>query len=105
MIRRPPRSTLFPYTTLFRSVAVLHRRLEPAAEPAVLVVQIEDDEGVGVSLRVPQSRGELGVAHGEIGDDLAQSAAARGDRPLPVGVSGEHGGDVDGDRHITTSGK
>src|SRR5256885_9281762 len=26
MIRRPPRSTLFPYTTLFRS---LHRRLGP----------------------------------------------------------------------------
>src|SRR5438045_9793807 len=25
MIRRPPRSTLFPYTTLFRSVAVLRR--------------------------------------------------------------------------------
>src|SRR2546430_12438991 len=26
MIRRPPRSTLFPYTTLFRSVSVLPRR-------------------------------------------------------------------------------
>src|SRR2546422_3469766 len=26
MIRRPPRSTLFPYTTLFRSAAVLRRR-------------------------------------------------------------------------------
>src|SRR5436190_14860007 len=25
MIRRPPRSTLFPYTTLFRSVAFLER--------------------------------------------------------------------------------
>src|SRR3712207_9391057 len=25
MIRRPPRSTLFPYTTLFRSVAVVER--------------------------------------------------------------------------------
>src|SRR2546429_7159493 len=25
MIRRPPRSTLFPYTTLFRSRRVLHR--------------------------------------------------------------------------------
>src|SRR2546430_8816894 len=25
MIRRPPRSTLFPYTTLFRSVVVLER--------------------------------------------------------------------------------
>src|SRR2546430_8312478 len=24
MIRRPPRSTLFPYTTLFRSVVLLH---------------------------------------------------------------------------------
>src|SRR2546422_7222107 len=28
MIRRPPRSTLFPYTTLFRSLAVL-TELEP----------------------------------------------------------------------------
>src|SRR5260370_24850661 len=27
MIRRPPRSTLFPYTTLFRSFAVRARRL------------------------------------------------------------------------------
>src|SRR5258707_8327046 len=26
MIRRPPRSTLFPYTTLFRSVAVVEER-------------------------------------------------------------------------------
>src|SRR3712207_7882570 len=25
MIRRPPRSTLFPYTTLFRSLGVIHR--------------------------------------------------------------------------------
>src|SRR5256886_14394860 len=26
MIRRPPRSTLFPYTTLFRSVTILNMR-------------------------------------------------------------------------------
>src|SRR5688572_31652509 len=34
MIRRPPRSTLFPYTTLFRSVKVvlLGNRLERRAE-------------------------------------------------------------------------
>src|SRR5690349_23964829 len=31
MIRRPPRSTLFPYTTLFRSVAALVLALAPAA--------------------------------------------------------------------------
>src|SRR2546426_5141397 len=29
MIRRPPRSTLFPYTTLFRSRAALPRRRVP----------------------------------------------------------------------------
>src|SRR5260370_30305698 len=29
MIRRPPRSTLFPYTTLFRSCKDEHRQLEP----------------------------------------------------------------------------
>src|SRR5688572_30958436 len=28
MIRRPPRSTLFPYTTLFRSLLMAHRRTE-----------------------------------------------------------------------------
>src|SRR3712207_8442104 len=28
MIRRPPRSTLFPYTTLFRSLAVAHGACE-----------------------------------------------------------------------------
>src|SRR3712207_8779274 len=30
MIRRPPRSTLFPYTTLFRSEPALYERVEPA---------------------------------------------------------------------------
>src|SRR5258708_8355045 len=30
MIRRPPRSTLFPYTTLFRSGSAVDRRGEPS---------------------------------------------------------------------------
>src|SRR5256885_3711389 len=34
MIRRPPRSTLFPYTTLFRSAAEENRRTSPAADVA-----------------------------------------------------------------------
>src|SRR6478735_8195846 len=34
MIRRPPRSTLFPYTTLFRSCRPdLHHRLAPGERP------------------------------------------------------------------------
>src|SRR5258707_13955478 len=35
MIRRPPRSTLFPYTTLFRSQTSLNPALQRAAEAAV----------------------------------------------------------------------
>src|SRR3712207_7668207 len=38
MIRRPPRSTLFPYTTLFRSSA-------PAASSAVAVIVFIDEPG------------------------------------------------------------
>src|SRR5438105_10780167 len=41
MIRRPPRSTLFPYTTLFRSRSAFARRIYPAA----------------FSQRLPSSRG------------------------------------------------
>src|SRR5258708_18730305 len=38
MIRRPPRSTLFPYTTLFRSIAdVRATSLEAAPVPCVFV--------------------------------------------------------------------
>src|SRR3712207_9102393 len=37
MIRRPPRSTLFPYTTLFRSERVRVRLAGPAALPVAAV--------------------------------------------------------------------
>src|SRR5688572_31089777 len=43
MIRRPPRSTLFPYTTLFRSPAAGHalaRRMFPVACSRVRVVVV-----------------------------------------------------------------
>src|SRR3712207_6941681 len=35
MIRRPPRYTLFPYTTLFRSGRLVQAVLEPLAHPRV----------------------------------------------------------------------
>src|SRR2546430_9141841 len=45
MIRRPPRSTLFPYTTLFRSEAALDQRVDrergvPHGGRAGLVVEL-----------------------------------------------------------------
>src|SRR3712207_8109491 len=42
MIRRPPRSTLFPYTTLFRS---------KRSVPISLVQRCPDDEGVTIGPR------------------------------------------------------
>src|SRR2546430_4042189 len=38
MIRRPPRSTLFPYTTLFRS----RRRMAETAERSYRIIRAED---------------------------------------------------------------
>src|SRR3712207_9225603 len=45
MIRRPPRSTLFPYTTLFRSMQVVDRPLAAEPGPGQVVVR---PEAVGV---------------------------------------------------------
>src|SRR2546426_4335450 len=39
MIRRPPRSTLFPYTTLFRSFLVREDLVLPAVAPAAVAVR------------------------------------------------------------------
>src|SRR3712207_6861664 len=53
MIRRPPRSTLFPYTTLFRSVM-----LSPNAPPFMLLLP---SEPVRVSFLEEPSRFSIAV--------------------------------------------
>src|SRR3989449_7138357 len=72
MIRRPPRSTLFPYTTLFRSHDHVGR-----AEPAELLVrqhqraldrleQREDDVAIGVVEEIDRKSTRLNSSHGYI---------------------------------------
>src|SRR2546430_13626637 len=65
MIRRPPRSTLFPYTTLFRShflgevleIAVEHRQRRRAVEEGLVGL---------VRARIPRAQAEAGkVQHAE----------------------------------------
>src|SRR5256886_15224037 len=46
MIRRPPRSTLFPYTTLFRSLGGGNRRW-PVCEPRAYTVSGEPEPEYG----------------------------------------------------------
>src|SRR5689334_23792451 len=71
MIRRPPRSTLFPYTTLFRSVAVHHEGRE-------------DQRG----------------GHGERADRLHVGAAGRQPQAGRLGRSEEHTSELQSQFHL-----
>src|SRR3712207_9194688 len=65
MIRRPPRSTLFPYTTLFRSEAAgEHRREEDLGVDAVLVLFTQALLGIAR----PLGRRAVGVVVGGAGE-------------------------------------
>src|SRR2546426_5225686 len=46
MIRRPPRSTLFPYTTLFRSAKGLIDDVVPGVDRQVADLVVVDQKGV-----------------------------------------------------------
>src|SRR5256885_11519708 len=67
MIRRPPRSTLFPYTTLFRSVslAVKHNHAADAVRVTVQVFgrRVDDDVHAELKRSLEVRRHERVVAH------------------------------------------
>src|SRR3712207_209810 len=57
MIRRPPRSTLFPYTTLFRSV-----QLDlVGADPDAAAAELEGELGPELTAKVAETLRELRV--------------------------------------------
>src|SRR5260370_23461275 len=56
MIRRPPRSTLFPYTTLFRSVTTLTR-----GRPEALTIHLNIATAAVISATPPQVLGSTSV--------------------------------------------
>src|SRR2546426_6267265 len=51
MIRRPPRSTLFPYTTLFRSIAVGHSKWDLTPNAVITHGWIDDLEDRVLSIK------------------------------------------------------
>src|SRR2546422_4162465 len=67
MIRRPPRSTLFPYTTLFRSMAFLNADMQDLA-PSVKV-----DQGSSFRWSLSGSRKEILHIEHDIGYELKRS--------------------------------
>src|SRR3989454_6314960 len=70
MIRRPPRSTLFPYTTLFRSLgAELSLEVIGDAEDATVHADVlAEDQHVWVALHFLQEREVERLHHVELGD-------------------------------------
>src|SRR5687768_18020941 len=55
MIRRPPRSTLFPYTTLFRSVTVAR---EKTTLPIAQVPHLAAGDKLSIKADFPKSQSE-----------------------------------------------
>src|SRR2546429_7309464 len=68
MIRRPPRSTLFPYTTLFRSVTSFVRPdvIPQLADAEQVLRSIGRVDGVSYTVLIPNERGlDRALAIGE----------------------------------------
>src|SRR2546422_9460198 len=86
MIRRPPRSTLFPYTTLFRS----RLACEAGVAPELRARDAADGETELRKLLLAQLA--HGVARGDVADLVAHHAAELG---LGVQVGQDSAGDVD----------
>src|SRR3712207_695338 len=89
MIRRPPRSTLFPYTTLFRSHAAgeLVDDEHLAVADDVLLVLVEELLGLQRVVQVPDQRrvgGLVEVVDAEL--VLDELDALLGDRHRPLGL-------------------
>src|SRR2546430_13437555 len=89
MIRRPPRSTLFPYTTLFRSREQQERRqsdsgaADPAAPPGAADAAPGRARGGGdrKSTRLNSSHSQISYAV----FCLKKKKQVLGNRPRPVG--------------------
>src|SRR3989442_15416447 len=88
MIRRPPRSTLFPYTTLFRSTKDLYNDAEKAALP---------EKAVAASLGCGNPTAQAQLQPGENVLDLASGGG------IDVIISAKRVGPAGKDYGLTTT--
>src|SRR2546425_13087384 len=99
MIRRPPRSTLFPYTTLFRSVEQrlqARARLLEARQAEIVVPPLEQREGRRVVPRAERAGEDRQVLPDEL--LLQGDRVGRDDGALAVLARPHEGRDEIGER-------
>src|SRR3712207_7597072 len=87
MIRRPPRSTLFPYTTLFRS-ALRRERVEFHGESIDL--PLPDGPGKALKLTIGPVQERIPVYLAAIGPRNTELVGEIADGWLPILLSPEH---------------
>src|SRR3712207_8276833 len=75
MIRRPPRSTLFPYTTLFRSVDAVHGDPPPGDVP-----EPGHQRGEGGLPRPGRAHHRDGLPRCQLEAEVAEHRLVQGDR-------------------------
>src|SRR2546430_16994231 len=94
MIRRPPRSTLFPYTTLFRS-------LQGRAELVRNGCSDESNQRLGIRSRsMPSIDNEIGVLRGNLGIADAVAFEPGSFKETPRGIACGIFEDAPGIRHL-----
>src|SRR2546422_11777114 len=82
MIRRPPRSTLFPYTTLFRSLNRVHAGVTLLEEPDArlqkeVIERLSQAIGKEVRAHFRADRGILGGVVVRVGDRIYDGSVRR----------------------------
>src|SRR5256885_2903643 len=91
MIRRPPRSTLFPYTTLFRSERPRGPSQRVADESGLRQLEVETLIGIGIftcEIRRDRVQVALGLAHRDAGLESSSNPGVRGAPALEPIVAG-----------------
>ena len=87
MIRRPPRSTLFPYTTLFRSTTNLAGNTM-TFDANTTQVNLYDNEGAGFYLNGPFGQQDTNSLAGWISADPFLASVLLGQVRVAIGLSG-----------------
>src|SRR5690554_7182312 len=80
MIRRPPRSTLFPYTTLFRSRQAMTEQVKEESKSAIHQTEATETLNIDVELQNPQENIDLSdyeKAHANATDSLKDRKSTR----------------------------